>query len=189
MRSSCSPRCAPRKRCGNLLCKRPSGLGVVRERTLGMTLPRTILVPTDFSEYADHALAYAVDLAARLDATICLVHALTISVGSIPELDVTYDVTMIETSRKQAQAALDARVAQYRNTVSLAPARIEVGDTREVIDLVAASIGADLIVMGTHGRRGVRRMLLGSVAESVVRSAPCPVLTVRGSKAAVHATP
>jgi nucleotide-binding universal stress UspA family protein len=63
----------------------------------------------------------------------------------------------------------------------MGPVRVEVGDAREVIDNVAEKIGADLIAMGTHGRRGVKRMLLGSVAESVVRSAPCPVLTIRPS--------
>lgn len=143
-----------------------------------MTLPRTILVPTDFSEYADHALVYAVNLAAQLDATIHLVHAITIAVAGIPELGVAYGAMMMETSTKKAQEALDTRVAQYRDRVSLAPTRIEIGDARDVIERVAGTIGADLIVMGTHGRRGLRRMLLGSVAETVVRSAPCPVLTV-----------
>lgn len=143
-----------------------------------MTLPRKILVPTDFSEYADNALAYAVNLAATLDATIHLVHAITISVGSFPELGVAQATWAIETSTKNAQEFLDKRSAQYRDRVPFAPSVIEVGDAREVIDRIAATTGIDLIVMGTHGRRGLRRMLLGSVAESVVRSAPCPVLTV-----------
>lgn len=53
------------------------------------------------------------------------------------------------------------------------------GDARDVIDAVAAEIGADLIVMGTHGRRGLSRVFLGSVAETVVRTAPCSVLVAR----------
>jgi nucleotide-binding universal stress UspA family protein len=56
---------------------------------------------------------------------------------------------------------------------------LKTGDARDLINQTAAEVGADLIVMGTHGRRGVRRALLGSIAETVVRSAPCPVLTVR----------
>lgn len=144
-----------------------------------MPLPRIILVPIDFSEYADEALAYAADLAAQLDGTIHLVHAITIPTLGVPELGVAYSSMMMESATKGAQDALDLRVARYRDRVSLAPVRIEVGDAREVIDRVAAEIGAHLIVMGTHGRRGLRRMLLGSVAETVVRSAPCPVLTVR----------
>lgn len=144
-----------------------------------MTIARTILVPTDFSEYADHALAYAVKLAAQLDATIHLVHAIAVPAAGIPQLGVSYSSLMIETSAEDAQRELEMRVARYRDAVSLGPVRVEVGDARDVIDQVAETIGADLIVMGTHGRRGLRRMLLGSVAETVVRSAPCPVLTVR----------
>ncbi len=155
-----------------------SQLGARCEGTYGMTLPRTILVATDFSEYADHALEYAVNFAAELGATIHLVHAITISVGLFPEIGVAYDSLIIETSTRKAQDAVDARAEQYRARASFAPTVVEVGDAREVIDRIAATIGADLIVMGTHGRRGLRRMLLGSVAESVVRSAPCPVLTV-----------
>ena len=85
----------------------------------------------------------------------------------------------MESRTANAQVALDALVARYSDRVSMAPVRIEIGDARDVIDRVAELIEADLIVMGTHGRRAVRRVLMGSIAESVVRSAPCPVLTVR----------
>jgi nucleotide-binding universal stress UspA family protein len=144
-----------------------------------MALPRIILVPTDFSEHADHALDYAAELAAQLDATIHLVHAITIATMGVPEIGVAYSAITIESTTKHAQSELDARAARYRDRVSLAPVRIEVGDARDVIDRAAERVGADLIVMGTHGRRGIRRALLGSVAESVVRSASCPVLTIR----------
>jgi nucleotide-binding universal stress UspA family protein len=145
----------------------------------GMTLARTILVATDFSEQADHALEYAAKLAAQLDAKIHLVHAISVPAMGVSEMGVAYSSMMIESQTRAAQAALDALAARYRDRVSLAPTRLEVGDARDAIDLVAEQIGADLIVMGTHGRRGVKRLLLGSVAEAVVRSAPCPVLTVR----------
>jgi universal stress protein A len=144
-----------------------------------MALPKTILVATDFSEHADQALQYAADLAMVMDATIHLVHVIGIPPMGIPEMGVAYSSVMMETTTKHAQAALDTRAARYRDRVSIAPARLEVGDARDVIDSVAEQIGADLIVMGTHGRRGLRRVVLGSVAESVVRSAPCPVLTIR----------
>src|SRR5262245_55804114 len=132
-----------------------------------MTLPKTILVATDFSEHADHALEYAAELAARLDATIHLVHAIMIPPMGVPEMGVADGAMAVQSMTQQAQAALDARVARHRDRVALAPTRLEVGDAREVIDGTAEVIGADLIVMGTHGRRGLRRMLLGSVAESV----------------------
>jgi nucleotide-binding universal stress UspA family protein len=60
---------------------------------------------------------------------------------------------------------------------------VESGDPRAMIEGVATKLDADLIVMGTHGRRGVRRFLLGSVAEIVARTAPCPVLLVRAKEA------
>ena len=144
-----------------------------------MTLPRTIVVATDFSECADNALAYAAELGAHLDATLHLVHAISIPVMGVAEMGIAYASINIESATRSAQASLDDRVAQYRDRVSLAPTRLEVGDAREMIDNVASLVGADLVVMGTHGRRGLRRALLGSVAESVVRSAPCPVLTIR----------
>jgi nucleotide-binding universal stress UspA family protein len=144
-----------------------------------MTLPRTILVATDFSEHADHALEYAAELARQLDATLHLVHAITIPVMGVAEMGVAYSAATIESITKHAQEQLDTRTARYRDRVSLAPVRLEVGDARDTIDRAAEQIGADLIVIGTHGRRGLRRVLLGSIAESVVRSAPCPVLTIR----------
>lgn len=144
-----------------------------------MTLPRTILVALDFSEYADAALAYAAALAAHLDATIHLVHAIAIPALGIPEMGVAYAALNIEAATRAAQSEMDTRIARYRDRVSMAPPRLEVGDPRDVIHQVAEQIGADLVVMGTHGRHGIRRLVLGSVAESVVRSAPCPVLTFR----------
>jgi universal stress protein A len=144
-----------------------------------MTLPRTILVATDFSEHADSALAYAAELAARFDGTIHLVHCITIPLVSVPELGLAYSSTVMESLTADAQDKLDERAALYRDRVAMAPVRLEVGDARDIIDRAAALIDADLIVMGTHGRRGVRRFLLGSVAEAVLRSAPCPVLTIR----------
>lgn len=148
-----------------------------------MTLPRTILVATDFSECAEEALAYAVGLAAPLDATVHLLHAVTIPTLGIPEMGMAYATMSIERVTQDAQDALDKLAAKYRGAASLAPPRLEVGDARDVIDRVAETIGADLIVMGTHGRRGVKRVLLGSIAEAVVRTAPCPVLTVRPRQA------
>jgi universal stress protein A len=147
-----------------------------------MTLPRTILVATDFSDSADAALAYAAELGAKLDASLHLVHAIGVPAMGVPEMGVAYAAMSIESLTKAAQASMDELVARYRDRIPLAPTRLEVGDARDVIDNVAEQIGADLIVMGTHGRRGIRRMFIGSVAESVVRSAPCPVLTIRPKK-------
>ena len=67
------------------------------------------------------------------------------------------------------------------NKCDLGEVLLRTGDARDVINQTAKEVGADLIVMGTHGRRGVTRALLGSVAETVVRTAPCAVLTVRAT--------
>jgi nucleotide-binding universal stress UspA family protein len=143
-----------------------------------MPTAKTILVPTDFTEYGDAAVAYAAGLAKQLDATLHLLHVVTFPVFGVPELGLAHANAVIQQSVVEAQTGLEEKATQLRDQVELAPVRVEVGDAREVIDRVAAQIGADMIVLGTHGRRGFSRFFLGSVAESVVRTAPCPVLTV-----------
>jgi len=142
-----------------------------------MSLPKTILVPTDFSEFADHALDYAIALASELGARVHVVHALTIPELGVPELGVALISATMESMVQRGQAALDKLVAS-RPSANLAT-MLRTGDPRSVILEAAQELGADLIVMGTHGRRGVTRALLGSIAEAIVRTAPCPVLTVR----------
>jgi nucleotide-binding universal stress UspA family protein len=143
-----------------------------------MSLPKTILVPTDFSEFADHALDYAIMLASKLGAQVHVVHALTIPELGVPELGVALTSTMMGSMVQKNQAALDKLLASHPSA-NLAT-MLRTGDPRSVILQAAKELGADLIVMGTHGRRGVSRALLGSIAEAIVRTAPCPVLTVRG---------
>ena len=143
-------------------------------------LPKTILVPTDLSEGAEVALDYACELAAKLEATIHLVNVIGVPSLGVPELGVAVTATMMEGIVTENQGALDALAASKRSRATIGQVLLRTGDARDVINQCAKELHADLIVMGTHGRRGVSRMLLGSVAETVVRSAPCPVLTVRG---------
>jgi len=79
------------------------------------------------------------------------------------------------------QTALD-QLARTKCTAQVGRVLVKTGNARDVINQTATELGADLIVMGTHGRHGISRALLGSVAETVVRSAPCAVLTVRMRK-------
>ena len=141
-------------------------------------LPKRILVPTDLSEGAAQALDYACELARTLDAEVHLLNVVGVPSLGVPELGVALAATMIDQLVVENQTALDDLV-QTRCTARTGPAMVRSGDPREVITRTAEEIGADLIVMGTHGRRGISRALLGSVAETVVRSAPCAVLTVR----------
>lgn len=142
-------------------------------------LPKNILVPTDLSDGAEQALDYACELAHSLGAKVHLLNVIGIPVLGVPELGVALTSTVIDSLIQDNQRALDRLAEQKGCAAQIGQTMLKTGDARDVINQTAKEIGADLIVMGTHGRRGVSRALLGSVAETVVRSAPCPVLTVR----------
>lgn len=141
-------------------------------------LPKTILVPTDLSEAAEEAVDYACELATGLGATVHLLHVIGIPAVGVPELGVALTSTMIDQLTSDAQRALDELAASRSTRAVIGQTLLKTGDARDMIDQAAEELGADLIVVGTHGRTGVSRMLLGSVAETVVRTAPCPVLAV-----------
>jgi nucleotide-binding universal stress UspA family protein len=144
-----------------------------------------ILHPTDFSECADQAQALAVDLAGRLGGEIVLLQVLVeaplygegvLSPGDVQRV---YDA-----QRTWAEEALEQRAGELRQRGIKARWRVQAGVPFETIVKVAEEEQAGMIVMGTHGRSGLNRVLLGSVAERVIRLAPCPVLTVRQTKSA-----
>ncbi|HZO16304.1 MAG TPA: universal stress protein [Polyangiaceae bacterium] len=139
----------------------------------------TILVPTDFSACSEQALDYAVELASKLDARVHLLTVIGIPAYGLPELGIGVTAPMIDSLVSDGQGEVD-RLARERKLGT--QALVRTGDAREVILQTAEELKADLIVMGTHGRRGVSRALLGSVAEMIVRRSPTPVLTVRGKK-------
>jgi nucleotide-binding universal stress UspA family protein len=145
-------------------------------------LPKIILVPTDLGETADAAVDYACELARTLGAKLHLLNVISVPVVGVPELGMALTSTMIDSMVKDNQDALDRLAARKASMADIAPTILRTGDPRDVINQTAKEIGADLIVVGSHGRRGVTRILLGSVAETVVRTAPCPVLTVRTEK-------
>ena len=143
-----------------------------------------ILVPTDFSESADAALTYAKALAAKLGASLHLVHVFQDPCAAIPFTPETYAAPPPELRERALADAWD----QLHDRLD--PQEHErFAGTRAVVEGLAAieivryarDRGIDLIVMGTHGRRGIAHLFLGSVAEHVVRTAGCPVLTVGGA--------
>ena len=141
-----------------------------------------ILVPTDFSEYADYALDYAIELARTLQARLTVVYVLHLSSLALGEtspavLDATWKA--LEANAQQRTQMALARVQQAG--LQGASAIVE-GIPFQAIIETAESRGIDLIVMGTHGRTGLTHVLMGSVAEKVVRLAPCPVLVTRGTE-------
>jgi len=150
--------------------------------------PKSILVPTDFSDPADGALRYALALAGKIGASITLLHAYDIPIVGFPDGALVASADLAGRISTAAQEALDAAVAKYSGEgVEIHPI-LKTGDAREVIPAIAESVDADLIVMGTHGRRGLSRALLGSVTETVMRTATRPVLTVRGAGTHAKAT-
>jgi nucleotide-binding universal stress UspA family protein len=142
-------------------------------------LPKHILVPTDLSDGSEEALDCACELARQFGATVHLLHVIGIPTLGVPELGMALPSTVIDSLIRDDQRALDELVARKKDCGTFGQVLLRTGDARDLINQTAQEIGADLIVMGTHGRRGVSRALLGSIAESVVRTAPCPVLTVR----------
>jgi universal stress protein A len=141
-------------------------------------LPRQILVPTDLSEGAEQALDYACELARALGAQVHLLNVVGIPALGVPELGLSMTSTVIDQLVIDNQTAID-QLARTRCSGQAGQVLVKAGNARDVINQTAKELGVDLIVMGTHGRRGLSRALLGSVAETVVRSAPCAVLTVR----------
>lgn len=142
-------------------------------------LPKNILVPTDLSEGAQHAVDYACELAQKLGAKVHLLNVIGVPVLGVPELGVALTSSVIDSLIAENQAALDKIAEQQPCAAQIGEVMLRTGDARDVINQTAKEMEIDLIVMGTHGRRGVTRALLGSVAETVVRTAPCAVLTVR----------
>lgn len=139
--------------------------------------PKVILVPTDFSEPSGKALDYAVTMATSFGAKITLLHVYQLPSEAFPYGSGTFPPELQGEIADGVAAALAKLVARYPKAGL--QSRAEIGDARDTIIAVAKEIGADLILLGSHGRRGIARALLGSVAEGVLRSALVPVLTVR----------
>jgi len=138
-----------------------------------MIIVKRILVPIDFGQTSDAALAYGVQLARMFGARLHLLHVFDVATGireyPVPAVDASDSKTLDQlaaqlsgTERRELRPVCESRLG--------APAD-------EILDF-ASQRDIDLIVMGTHGREGIARALLGSVAETVVRRSACPVLTV-----------
>ncbi|HEY3820302.1 MAG TPA: universal stress protein [Polyangiaceae bacterium] len=147
------------------------------------SVPRHILVPHDFSETAQSALAFALDLAGKLGAHITLLHVYDVPAYAYGE-GAALTVDFLGRIRSAAQTALEVVATRARRPDVEIDVLLRQGSAWSEIDACAKESSVDLIVLGTHGRHGLARVLLGSVAEKVVRTAPCPVLTVHGPEGA-----
>jgi nucleotide-binding universal stress UspA family protein len=145
-----------------------------------MRTPRTILVPIDFGDASSAALDYAVELVEGTDADVYVLHTFEIPIVGLPDGVVAATAELTSRIVNAAQGALDDTAARYEDRKVRVKTLLKQGDAREVILAQAKELGAELVCIGTHGRRGIARALIGSVAESVVRTSPVPVLTVHG---------
>jgi nucleotide-binding universal stress UspA family protein len=145
-------------------------------------IPQHILVPLDFSDPANQALEYAMQLARQLQARLTLLHVTHLP--PLADVDITAYMAQVEASAQQALEACLQRAQQ--DGLPVQSLLVQGVPWRAIVDQ-AKTIQADLIVMSTHGRTGVQHFLLGSVAEKVVRLAPCPVLVTRPSAQATAA--
>ena len=139
-----------------------------------------ILVPTDFGPAAGAALVYAKELAEQFGARLSLLHVVTDPTANgtwTPELYVPATAETRDRFIREATERLEQAVTTEERQRFRVANEVRIGSAADNIQEVAREQHVDLIVMGTHGRRGLAHMFLGSVAERVVRGAPCPVLT------------
>jgi len=147
-----------------------------------MTVITRILCPVDFSDCSRHALEQAIALARQYRASVTAMHVF--AVAPVTEPIVVGAPVVLEPARASSSLrdSVTAELRTFVDSTDVAGAvvnlRVAEGDTVEAIARLAHDAGFDLIVVGTHGRSGFERLLLGSVAESVLRKAPCAVLTV-----------
>jgi universal stress protein A len=149
-----------------------------------MSRMRLIMHPSDFSTASRPAFARAVETAKERRAELLIVHVLSTVIPLASDGYVspkTYD-EILKASREDAQRQLDRLVASAQKARVKARGVILEGVAWEELVRLASRRKADMIIMGTHGRTGLSRLFLGSVAERVIGHAPCPVLTVRAKK-------
>ena len=141
---------------------------------------KKILVPVDFSEQSTEALRLAADLAQRYEASLDLLHVFHVMTYALPEGYVVPTADQLALIMQKYRVQLEAaRQSALNAGAPKVEAILLQGGVASEILRAAQESKPDLIVMGTHGRTGAKHLLIGSVAEHIVRVAPCPVLTVR----------
>lgn len=141
-----------------------------------------ILCAVDFSPTSDLASDYAVDLAERLGVPVTFFHAWEIPVYAVPDGALAFGMDVMMRVEEAMQKQLDVLVAKYSARKVAVDGRVVQGPPAFEIVRRIPELHADLVVMGTHGRTGLSHLLIGSVAERVVRTSPVPVLTVPRAK-------
>ncbi|MCS6926008.1 MAG: universal stress protein [Candidatus Binatia bacterium] len=139
----------------------------------------TIVVPVDFSPGAEKAFAWALALAEKWQARVLLLHVVSLPISAPVVMGVHVHLTDLEAALlEDAKVKMRELLARSRSETVQIEAKVTSGHPVAAICRTAEQEQADLIVIGSHGRTGLRHLLLGSVAEQVVRYAPCPVAVV-----------
>jgi universal stress protein A len=152
---------------------------------------KSILAPTDFSAHSEQAVRYACRLAERLDSELHLLHVLSeiVPAGPDPLLMPMMPAQFYKESEDRAQETLDRSLdPSWGKPVKIITA-VRWGSPVESIVSYAVDHRIELVIICTHGRTGLSHVLLGSVAERIVREAPCPVLTIRDRSGARPVVP
>jgi len=143
---------------------------------------KSILLPTDFSECGNYALSYATSMARAFSASIIFVHVIEPIVPSVGYSGMTEPLPIADIS-DQLEDSAERELPKFAECKECAGLQVEEvivhGEAASEIVRVAKERAVDLIVVSSHGRTGLGRILFGSTAEAIVRHAPCPVLVVK----------
>ena len=139
----------------------------------------TIVVGTDFGDEGRAAVDWAIELARGLGARVVVSHSFDLPIYGFPDASLIVTAKTAAQLSTEAQTQLDAEVARVGERGVPVAGQLTQGDPREALPELASRTGASLLVVGSHGRRGLARALLGSVAEGILRGSRVPVVVVR----------
>jgi nucleotide-binding universal stress UspA family protein len=141
-----------------------------------------IVVAVDFTETSDKAFDFAIQLAEKFGASVTAVHAFEIPVIGFPDGALVATADIASRIQEAGKQGLDAAVKARQGGTVKVDGILREGVAQEEVRAVSEQLKADMIVIGTHGRKGLARALLGSVAENIVRTVKIPVLTIHGPR-------
>ncbi len=139
-----------------------------------------VLLPVDFSDHSDNLLKVAISFAKSNNSTLSLVHIVStdLYVSSFYSSTINLPNIIIDIVA-EAKVHMESFVGRFDFQGVPFESKVIEGNVHKAIYEEAETMGADLIIMGTHGRSGIEHMVLGSTAERVIREAPCPVMTIK----------
>lgn len=138
---------------------------------------KTVLCPTDFSDSSYHALEYGLRFAQNADGLLIVCHVVHVPGGDLLGAE-PYTLTLKEAEEHVAERLRDVQATWLKGYPKCELVTV-LGDPAEEITALAKTRNADLLIMSTHGRSGLSHLVMGSVAEQILRHAPCPVFIVR----------